>query len=190
MRATRRRRAVRSADRRPCPICPAAPRSRPSSTTPSAPSSRAALPGLKERAKTLVELLDGARFLFAERPLAMDAKAAEILAKGGRLHLAALLPRLAAIDGLERGGDRRRPCAPMPRRRRQARRRRPAAARRADRPLDLAGHLRRAGGAGARGEPGAARGSGARVLRAPPTAGRLARPAPVVFLSHPPGMAR
>jgi glutamyl-tRNA synthetase len=59
---------------------------------------RAAIPGLKERAKTLVELLDGAGFLFATRPLAMDAKAEEILAKGGRTHLAALLPKLAAAD--------------------------------------------------------------------------------------------
>jgi glutamyl-tRNA synthetase len=57
---------------------------------------RAAIPGLKERAKTLVELLDGAGFLFAARPLAMDDKAAEILAKGGRAHLAALLPKFTA----------------------------------------------------------------------------------------------
>src|SRR5262249_24083137 len=40
---------------------------------------RAAMPGLKERAKTLVELLDGAKFLFSERPLALDAKAANLL---------------------------------------------------------------------------------------------------------------
>jgi len=58
---------------------------------------RAAIPGLKERAKTLVELLDGAGFLFAKRPLAMDEKAADILAHGGRAHLAALLPRLEAL---------------------------------------------------------------------------------------------
>ena len=58
---------------------------------------RAAIPGLKERAKTLVELLDGAQFLFAARPLAVDAKAAEILANGGRAHLAALLPGLEAL---------------------------------------------------------------------------------------------
>src|SRR5271157_3310372 len=58
---------------------------------------RAAIPGLKERAKTLVELIDGARFLFAARPLAMDEKAADILAHGGRAHLAALLPRLEAL---------------------------------------------------------------------------------------------
>ena len=57
----------------------------------------AAMPGLKERAKTLVELLDGAGFLFAARPLPMDPKASEILANGGRAHLAALLPRLLAL---------------------------------------------------------------------------------------------
>ncbi len=58
---------------------------------------RAAIPGLKERAKTLVELLDGAGFLFAPRPLAMDEKAADILAHGGRAHLAVLLPKLEAL---------------------------------------------------------------------------------------------
>jgi glutamyl-tRNA synthetase len=58
---------------------------------------RAAIPGLKERAKTLVELLDGAAFLFTTRPLAIDAKAEEILARAGRLHLKNLLPRLAAL---------------------------------------------------------------------------------------------
>jgi glutamyl-tRNA synthetase len=64
----------------------------------------AALPGLKERAKTLVELVDGAAFLFASRPLAIDDKAADILARGGRLHLAALLPRLQAVDEWSAGG--------------------------------------------------------------------------------------
>src|SRR5271169_5351008 len=58
---------------------------------------RAAIPGLKERAKTLVELLDGAAFLFAGRPLTIEAKADEILARAGRLHLKNLLPRLAAL---------------------------------------------------------------------------------------------
>jgi glutamyl-tRNA synthetase len=58
---------------------------------------RAAIPGLKERAKTLVELLDGAGFLFATRPLPMDAKAEEILARSGRLHLKNLAPRLTAL---------------------------------------------------------------------------------------------
>jgi glutamyl-tRNA synthetase len=57
----------------------------------------AMMSGLKERAKTLVELLDGAAFLFAQRPLQLDASAQDILAKGGREHLAALLPRLQAV---------------------------------------------------------------------------------------------
>ena len=58
----------------------------------------AAMPGLKERAKTLVELVDGSKFLFAKRPLAHDEKAVEILAKGGRDVLEALLPRLEAAS--------------------------------------------------------------------------------------------
>ncbi len=57
----------------------------------------AAMPGLKERAKTLVELLDGASFLFVERPLKLDERASEIVASGGRAHLTALLPRLRAL---------------------------------------------------------------------------------------------
>jgi glutamyl-tRNA synthetase len=37
------------------------------------------MPGLKDRAKTLVELADGATFLFAERPLAIEEKAKALL---------------------------------------------------------------------------------------------------------------
>jgi glutamyl-tRNA synthetase len=57
----------------------------------------AAMSGLKERAKTLVGLLDGASFLFAERPMAIEDKAEEILARSGRLYVKALLPRLEAL---------------------------------------------------------------------------------------------
>lgn len=57
-----------------------------------------AMPGLKERAGTLVELLDNAAFLFATRPLATDEMAGRILDEGGRDTLAALLPRLAAVE--------------------------------------------------------------------------------------------
>jgi glutamyl-tRNA synthetase len=39
----------------------------------------AAMPGLKERAKTLIELIDSAQFIFAERPLALEPKAAAVL---------------------------------------------------------------------------------------------------------------
>ena len=58
----------------------------------------AAMSGLKERAKTLVELADGASFLFDQRPLGMDQKAGDILANGGKAHLAAMLPRLEALS--------------------------------------------------------------------------------------------
>ncbi len=58
----------------------------------------AAMPGLKERARTLVELLDGAAFLMTPRPLPMDAKAQAILATG-RQHIVALLARLEALRG-------------------------------------------------------------------------------------------
>ena len=55
------------------------------------------MPGLKERAKTLVELLDSAAFLYAQRPLALDAKAAELLGNGGRERLAGVLKQLEAV---------------------------------------------------------------------------------------------
>jgi glutamyl-tRNA synthetase len=58
----------------------------------------AAMPGLKARAKTLNELLDGARFLFAQRPLALDAKATQILSQSGRERLAQLAPRLTQLS--------------------------------------------------------------------------------------------
>jgi glutamyl-tRNA synthetase len=57
---------------------------------------RIALPGLKERAKTLVELVEGAAFLFADRPLALDEKAAKLIDADARAVLAGLIPRLEA----------------------------------------------------------------------------------------------
>jgi len=57
-----------------------------------------AMPGLKERAKTLVELLDGATFLFAKRPLGLDEQAAKLLDPEGRDMIAQLLPRLEAVE--------------------------------------------------------------------------------------------
>lgn len=58
----------------------------------------AAMPGLKERAKTLVELADGAAFLFAERPLSLDEKAAGILSDEARGLLSLVLPALTVIE--------------------------------------------------------------------------------------------
>ena len=57
-----------------------------------------ALPGLKERAKTLVELLDNAGYLFAKRPLALDTQAEKLLDGPGRQTLAALLQRLERVE--------------------------------------------------------------------------------------------
>jgi len=56
----------------------------------------AALPSLKERAKTLPELVDGAAFLVAARPLPLDDKAAKLLDAEGKASIGALLPRLEA----------------------------------------------------------------------------------------------
>ena len=42
------------------------------------------MPGLKERAKTLIELIDGAYYLYARRPLALDDKAKALLDRAGR----------------------------------------------------------------------------------------------------------
>ncbi len=56
----------------------------------------AMMPGLKERAKTLQELLDGARFLFATRPLKLDEKAAALLEGEGRKRLADVYAALQA----------------------------------------------------------------------------------------------
>jgi glutamyl-tRNA synthetase len=52
----------------------------------------AAMPGLKERAKTLVELADSAQFLVATRPLKLDDKAQRLLTPEARSILARLKP--------------------------------------------------------------------------------------------------
>ena len=55
-----------------------------------------AMPGLKDRAKTLIELADSAMYLFADRPLPMDAKAEAILTPEVRA-------RKAEMEALMRG---------------------------------------------------------------------------------------
>lgn len=57
-----------------------------------------AMPGLKDRAKTLVELADGAQFIFAKRPLTLDEKAASLLNDEGRNVLAAAYTALSEVD--------------------------------------------------------------------------------------------
>ena len=56
----------------------------------------AAMPSLKERAKTLLELIDGARFLFADRPLILDQKATALLTPEARTILHEITSELAA----------------------------------------------------------------------------------------------
>ena len=62
-----------------------------------------AMPSLKERAKTLVELIAGAEFLFTDGPRTLDAAADKLLTAEARAALAAALPALEATDwtGLE-----------------------------------------------------------------------------------------
>lgn len=58
------------------------------------PQFRAAIPSLKERSKTLIELIQGAEYVFAARPLDLDDKAAKVLDDDARRMLAELLARL------------------------------------------------------------------------------------------------
>ena len=56
----------------------------------------AAIPSLKERAKTLAELVAGALYLVAERPLKLDEKAAKLIDAEAKALLAGLIAELEA----------------------------------------------------------------------------------------------
>jgi glutamyl-tRNA synthetase len=58
----------------------------------------AAMPGLKERAKTLVELIESARYLYADRPLELDEKAAAQMTPEARNLLGQVSRDLAMVD--------------------------------------------------------------------------------------------
>jgi glutamyl-tRNA synthetase len=58
----------------------------------------AALPSLKERAKTLLDLIDGAGFLFADRPIALDDKAKALLTAEARGLLGEITAELAGVE--------------------------------------------------------------------------------------------
>jgi glutamyl-tRNA synthetase len=60
-----------------------------------------AMPGLKERAKTLVELIANAGFLFNKRPLPLDGKAAALLTPEAKTVLASLSTIFAALPAWE-----------------------------------------------------------------------------------------
>ncbi len=56
-----------------------------------------AMPNLKERAKTLVELLDAASFIWADRPLVLDDKARALLTSEARSLIAAVVRELETV---------------------------------------------------------------------------------------------
>ena len=58
----------------------------------------ALMPAFKERAKTLVELFQSARFLVAPRPIAVDEKAAALLDGEARALLTRLIEALSSVD--------------------------------------------------------------------------------------------
>jgi glutamyl-tRNA synthetase len=57
----------------------------------------AAMPGLKERAKTLVELFEASRFIWSGRPLDVDDKAKALLTADAKDAIAAMLPELTSL---------------------------------------------------------------------------------------------
>ena len=57
----------------------------------------AAMPGLKERAKNLIELIDSARFLWADRPIPLEDKAKTLLSDEARGLLAELIGELDGV---------------------------------------------------------------------------------------------
>ncbi len=57
-----------------------------------------AMPGLKERAKTIVELVQAAEFLFTDGPRTPDAAAEKLLTPDGRANIGKVLPALEATD--------------------------------------------------------------------------------------------
>lgn len=58
----------------------------------------AAMPGLKERAKTLIELADATRYLWADRPLELDNKAAALLTPQARKLIGELIADFKIIE--------------------------------------------------------------------------------------------
>ena len=58
----------------------------------------AAMPSLKERAKTLVDLIVGAHFLFADRPIPLDDKATALLTPEAKTLLRDTGTQLAAVE--------------------------------------------------------------------------------------------
>jgi len=58
----------------------------------------AAMPSLKERAKTLLDLIDGAHFLLADRPISLDDKANALLTSEAQVLLHEVAVELALVE--------------------------------------------------------------------------------------------
>ena len=58
----------------------------------------AAMPGLKERAKTLLELIDSSQFIFADRPLELEPKAAAVMTPETRQLIGKLKAALETVS--------------------------------------------------------------------------------------------
>ena len=102
----------------------------------------AAMPALKERAKTLIELLDSSRFLWADRPLVIEDKAKALLTPEARALAGRAGREIRGPRGLECGGGRGGRARTGRAIRGQARRIGAALAGRPDRPRHLARNLR------------------------------------------------
>jgi len=57
-----------------------------------------AMPSLKERAKTLIELIDASSFIFADRPIAIEPKAQAVLTAANRALIGRLRDALAEVS--------------------------------------------------------------------------------------------
>ena len=58
----------------------------------------AAMPGIKQRAKTLIELAEAGRFVYADRPIALDEKALSLMTGEARALLDELADELAPVE--------------------------------------------------------------------------------------------
>ena len=57
-----------------------------------------AMPALKDRSKTLINLIQGAQFIFEQRPIPMEEKASKLLDEDGLSVVKGILPHLEALD--------------------------------------------------------------------------------------------
>ena len=122
-----------------------------------------AMPSLKERAKTLIELISGAYFIFADRPLQVEPKAAALLTPETRILIGQLRTALEAVTDWRADTTEAAMRNFAEQNNLKLGARRPATPGGTDRAHDLAGYFRRSGGAGTGGMPCPSRRSGGRL---------------------------